>query len=109
MRLPGWWQSNPAPARSLGCTTVAVVAPRRAPSGRIEGKGYLHYLERMQPEFIQQLRSARVPLYLAPQAGVSESPFRRLCRGFGADVVVSEFVSSEGIRRHDKRTHEYLR
>ncbi len=55
------------------------------------------------------LSSGRVPLYLAPQAGVSESPFRRLCRSFGADVVVSEFVSSEGIRRHDRRTHEYLR
>jgi nifR3 family TIM-barrel protein len=63
----------------------------------------------MQPEFMQQLRSGRTPLYLAPQAGVSESPFRRLCRAFGADVVVSEFVSSEGIRRNDRRTHEYLR
>jgi tRNA-dihydrouridine synthase B len=51
----------------------------------------------------------RTPLFLAPQAGVSESPFRRLCRRFGADVVVSEFVSSEGIRRHDRRTHDYLR
>src|ERR687895_220152 len=28
---------------------------------------------------------AAVPLYLAPMAGVSESPFRRLCRRFGAD------------------------
>ena len=46
---------------------------------------------------------------MAPQAGVSESPFRRLCRGFGADVVVSEFVSAEGIRRNDVRTHSYLR
>ncbi|HEX6070639.1 MAG TPA: tRNA dihydrouridine synthase DusB, partial [Longimicrobiaceae bacterium] len=63
----------------------------------------------MQPEFMQQLRSGRTPLYLAPQAGVSESPFRRLCRAYGADVVVSEFVSSEGIRRNDRRTHEYLR
>ncbi|HEU4562767.1 MAG TPA: tRNA dihydrouridine synthase DusB [Longimicrobium sp.] len=57
----------------------------------------------------EMLRSGRVPLYLAPQAGVSESPFRRLCRSFGADVVVSEFVSAEGIRRHDRRTHSYLR
>ncbi|HYJ78021.1 MAG TPA: tRNA dihydrouridine synthase DusB [Longimicrobiaceae bacterium] len=55
------------------------------------------------------LTDGRVPLYLAPQAGVSESPFRRLCRSFGADVVVSEFVSAEGIRRHDRRTHSYLR
>jgi tRNA-dihydrouridine synthase B len=51
----------------------------------------------------------RTPLYLAPQAGVSESPFRRLCRRFGADVVVSEFVSAEGLRRGSERTHEYLR
>ncbi len=57
----------------------------------------------------EMLRSGRVPLYLAPQAGVSESPFRRLCRSFGADVVVSEFVSAEGIRRHDRRTHSYLK
>ena len=51
----------------------------------------------------------RTPLFLAPQAGVSESPFRRLCRRFGADVVVSEFVSAEGLRRGSERTHEYLR
>jgi tRNA-dihydrouridine synthase B len=52
---------------------------------------------------------AGTPLYLAPQAGVSESPFRRLCRRFGADVVVSEFVSAEAIRRGNERTHDYLR
>jgi tRNA-dihydrouridine synthase B len=56
-----------------------------------------------------RLRDGSVPLYLAPQAGVSESPFRRLCRRFGADVVVSEFVSAEGLRRGSERTHEYLR
>jgi tRNA-dihydrouridine synthase B len=38
-----------------------------------------------------------VPLLLAPMAGVSESPFRQICRRFGADVVVSEFISSVGI------------
>jgi len=57
----------------------------------------------------QKLTSGLTPLYLAPQAGVSESPFRRLCRGFGADVVVSEFVSAEGLRRGSDRTWEYLR
>ncbi|HEV8399711.1 MAG TPA: tRNA dihydrouridine synthase DusB [Gemmatimonadales bacterium] len=39
----------------------------------------------------------QVPLFLAPMAGVSESPFRQLCRRFGADAVVSEFISSVGI------------
>ena len=47
---------------------------------------------------------AEVPLFLAPMAGVSEAPFRRLCRRFGADVVVSEFLSSEGLRRGNERT-----
>jgi nifR3 family TIM-barrel protein len=51
----------------------------------------------------------RVPLYLAPMAGVSESPFRRLCRAFGADVVVTEFLSAEGIRRENPATLDKLR
>jgi nifR3 family TIM-barrel protein len=63
----------------------------------------------MRSNTLDLLSSGSVPLYLAPQAGVSESPFRRLCRRFGADVVVSEFVSAEGIRRNDRRTHGYLR
>ncbi len=50
-----------------------------------------------------------VPLYLAPMAGVSESPFRRLCRRFGADVVVTEFLSAEGIRRDNPATISKLR
>lgn len=52
---------------------------------------------------------AQVPLYLAPMAGVSESPFRRLCRRFGADVVVTEFLSAEGIRRENPATVSKLR
>jgi tRNA-dihydrouridine synthase B len=44
------------------------------------------------------------PLYLAPMAGVSESPFRQLCHEHGADVVVTEFLSAEGIRRENEAT-----
>jgi nifR3 family TIM-barrel protein len=36
-------------------------------------------------------------MFLAPMAGVSEPPFRQICRRFGADVVVSEFISSVGV------------
>ncbi|HEY0780628.1 MAG TPA: tRNA-dihydrouridine synthase family protein, partial [Gemmatirosa sp.] len=53
--------------------------------------------------------AAEVPLYLAPMAGVSESPFRRLCRAHGADVVVTEFLSAEGIRRENEATLRKLR
>jgi tRNA-dihydrouridine synthase B len=55
------------------------------------------------------LANGRTPLYLAPQAGVSESPFRRLCRRFGADVLVSEFVSAAGIVMGTPRSRGYLR
>ncbi len=48
--------------------------------------------------------SVDVPLYLAPMAGVSESPFRQLCHEHGADVVVTEFLSAEGIRRENEAT-----
>jgi len=47
-----------------------------------------------------------VPLLLAPMAGVSEPPFRALARGFGADVVVSEFLSCEGLRRGIRSVHD---
>ncbi len=63
----------------------------------------------MASDFLSIFGSGAVPLFLAPQAGVSESPFRRLCREFGADVVVSEFVSAEGICRGNEKTRGYLR
>jgi tRNA-dihydrouridine synthase B len=47
-----------------------------------------------------------IPLILAPMAGVSESPFRQICRGMGADVLISEFLSSEAIRRRIRKTLE---
>ena len=50
----------------------------------------------------------RFPLYLAPMAGITDTTFRQLCKGYGADVMVSEFVSSEGIFRKNERTMEYL-
>lgn len=46
------------------------------------------------------------PLFLAPMAGVSERPYRLVCRRHGADVVVSEFLSAEGLRRGSARTFE---
>jgi nifR3 family TIM-barrel protein len=47
-----------------------------------------------------------VPLILAPMAGVSEAPFRQICRRFGADVLMTEFLSAEAIRRGIRKTLE---
>ena len=39
-------------------------------------------------------------------AGVCEAPYRQICRRMGADVVLSEFLSSEAIRRRIRNTLE---
>lgn len=39
------------------------------------------------------------PLLLAPMEDVSDPPFRALCKEQGADVVYTEFISSEGLIR----------
>lgn len=51
---------------------------------------------------------ANFPLYLAPMAGVTNKVFRQICKRFGADVLVTEFVSAEGVFRRNERTREYL-
>ncbi len=43
-------------------------------------------------------------VYLAPMAGVSEPVYRKLCREFGADIVVTEMVSSEGLLHNSQKT-----
>jgi tRNA-dihydrouridine synthase B len=52
--------------------------------------------------------SPNFPLYLAPMAGVSDKIFRQFCKERGADVLVTEFVSAEGVFRRNDRTREYL-
>ncbi len=68
-----------------------------------------HYLPPMSRKLFPFRVPHAVPLYLAPMAGVSESPFRRLCHAHGADVVVTEFLSAEGIRRENEATISKLR
>ena len=44
------------------------------------------------------------PIFLAPMAGVTDHPFRVICRKMGAGVVYTEFVSSDGIIRESIKT-----
>ena len=39
------------------------------------------------------------PLLLAPMEDVSDPPFRALCKEYGADMMYTEFISSEGLIR----------
>lgn len=48
------------------------------------------------------------PLLLAPMEDVSDSPFRTLCRSFGADMVYSEFISADALIRSVKGAERKL-
>ncbi len=39
------------------------------------------------------------PLFLAPMEDVTDPSFRYMCKGFGADVVYTEFISADGLIR----------
>lgn len=48
------------------------------------------------------------PLLLAPMEDVSDPPFRSLCKKHGADVVYTEFISSEGLIRNAAKSTQKL-
>jgi len=48
---------------------------------------------------IGNIELGEFPLLLAPMEDVSDPPFRALCKKYGADVMYTEFISSEGLIR----------
>ena len=48
---------------------------------------------------IADIELGEFPLILAPMEDVSDPPFRALCKQFGADLMYTEFISSEGLIR----------
>ncbi len=46
---------------------------------------------------IGNIEIAEFPLILAPMEDITDSPFRSICREFGADLLITEFISSEGL------------
>lgn len=48
-------------------------------------------------------------LYLAPMAGVTDWAFRTVCAGLGADITVTEMVSSRALVYQDKKSAALLR
>lgn len=47
-------------------------------------------------------------VFLAPMAGVTDLPFRRICKSYGAGLVYSEMVSAKGLYYNDKKTAELM-
>src|SRR5210317_974014 len=57
---------------------------------------------------IGDIKLAEFPLLLAPMEDVSDPPFRALCKDNGADVVYTEFISSEGLIRDAAKSVQKL-
>ena len=56
---------------------------------------------------IKELTNKKI--WLAPLAGITDNPFRAICKECGADVVVSEMISADGLLYNRDRSLEYAR
>jgi tRNA-dihydrouridine synthase B len=59
---------------------------------------------RLLPGFTLGRHRIDVPLVLAPMAGITDLPFRRVCRRFGVGLVVTEMIASRAIEQGRRRT-----
>lgn len=57
---------------------------------------------------IGDIEVGEFPLLLAPMEDVSDPPFRALCKKHGADVMYTEFISSEGLIRDAAKSVQKL-
>lgn len=57
---------------------------------------------------IGKLEFKEKPLLLAPMEDVSDPPFRALCKKFGADLMYTEFISTEGLIRNADKSVQKL-
>ena len=57
---------------------------------------------------IGNINLGEFPVLLAPMEDVSDPPFRRLCKLHGADMLYSEFISSEGLIRDAIKSRQKL-
>ena len=57
---------------------------------------------------ISNIKFSEKPLFLAPMEDVTDPAFRLLCKRFGADMLYTEFVSSEALIRNVNRTQQKL-
>ncbi len=49
------------------------------------------------------------PIFLAPMAGITDYPFRIICKEMGAGMVYSEFVSADGIIRENTKSLDMVK
>ena len=57
---------------------------------------------------IKDIDLGKHPILLAPMEDVTDPAFRLMCKGFGADMVYTEFVSSDALIRSVSKTEQKL-
>ena len=57
---------------------------------------------------IGNIEIGEFPLLLAPMEDVSDPPFRAVCKKHGADVMYTEFISSEALIRDAAKSVQKL-
>ncbi|MCD6063628.1 MAG: tRNA dihydrouridine synthase DusB, partial [Flavipsychrobacter sp.] len=71
---------------------------------------YSAYIRNFAPQMakIGQIELGEFPLLLAPMEDVSDPPFRAVCKQHGADLMYTEFISSEGLIRDAIKSRQKL-
>ncbi len=62
----------------------------------------------MEVEILLKFNQREIPLYLAPMAGITDMPFRTICKQLEADVLITEMISTRGLVYNDPKTSKLL-
>src|SRR5690348_4389318 len=100
--MPRWVSSIPVPTRWASrsmpaCRQLAAASPAPTISPLAEGTPL-----RIGPYFLPS------PVVLAPMAGVTDRPFRILCRSFGAGLAASEMISADQRLWHTTKSRQRM-
>ena len=66
----------------------------------------IHFI--LMNPFTEKLKDSKYPVLLAPMEDVTDPAFRLMCKKFGADMVYTEFVSSDALIRAVNKTRQKL-
>lgn len=70
------------------------------------------YLREIKYMYLHSLKIGNVELennlFLAPMAGITDAPFRKICKNFGAGLVCTEMASAKAIYYNDRKTKGIL-
>ena len=57
---------------------------------------------------IADIEVGEFPLILSPMDDITDLPFRKLCKPYGVDVLITEFIAADGIIREADKSHKKM-